>query len=97
MLNVLRRQEPRLAPSAEGLSPAIRRLQNQEKSAVSGGTQAKYCINKRTKIIKHAAASPPFLLTFRTDGDEEKDEQKMLPGGIVGFSLDYQQSAKCVK
>ena len=51
---------------------------------------------KRTKKIKHTAASAPFLLTFRTDGDEEDDEQKVLPGGIVGFSLDYQQSEKCV-
>ncbi len=53
--------------------------------------------------VRDSGRASPFRLTFKTDADEVSDataaadeeadveEQSEAPGGIIGFSLDYQQ------
>ena len=54
-----------------------------------------------------SAKRRPFMIFFRTDGNEAEDsgevspqtgltnEQELFPGGIIGFSLDFKQSVDC--
>ena len=54
-----------------------------------------------------SAKRRPFMIFFRTDGNEAEDsgavaaqtgltnEQEDFPGGIIGFSLDFKQSVDC--
>jgi hypothetical protein len=56
-------------------------------------------------LVLFTAAMRPFKIIFRTDGDEittivsgsagssNTDEQVGIPGGIIGFSLTYNQVA----
>ena len=60
-----------------------------------------WLLTKSLSPICVSASATPFQVTFVTDGDEvtqtadtaksQKNEQSSVPGGIVGFHLNYVQ------